>query len=177
MLSINTKLGFNRVVSIWSRSSLASKASFKSIEPKQSSPTLKLVSRSYCSSKPHNPYTKQVTNTSKRRKLANDVVKQIKEDTKRTTSSAPETGPNSGSARSRRQESKSVRYPEYFLTEVQQVEVESEAHLNSIKKHFVETLGTFVILPGQSFNAILPFVVFHLLTIVLTLIFWSYLPF
>lgn len=78
----------------------------------------------------------------KSQRIPPDVAKQIAEDSKWKVKERPKTGPNTGSIRSRRTESKSPRYPESFTEQLQEVEAGKGPHLDAIKKHFLEELGT-----------------------------------
>lgn len=74
--------------------------------------------------------------------ISPEAAKQIKEDERLHAPTERKTGSLSGSIRSRKTEEKYPRYPESFAIELEAVEAESGPHLEAIKKHFSEELGT-----------------------------------
>lgn len=69
-------------------------------------------------------------------------------------SDLPQTGPRSGSQKSRAVESESLRLPPEFVLDVKKAEEESGAHLEAIKKHFTDSLGMLDLSfnPGEQWN-------------------------
>lgn len=103
--------------------------------------------RSFCTYTERPASTNNYTRKSKIPTISREVAKQMREDAKLHSPSGPKTGPNSGSIRSRKVETKYPRYPETYSVELEAVESESAPHLAAIQKHFSEELGT----PSKAF--------------------------
>jgi hypothetical protein len=84
--------------------------------------------------------------------MAKEAELQMKQDSKISQKELPKTGPGSGSLRSRSTESESPRYPPHFLGRTKRLEAEAPVHLEAVKQHFTQTLGTsiFFVFGGAS---------------------------
>ena len=75
-------------------------------------------------------------------RISREAAEQIKKDKQLHETPKRLTGPHSGSVRSRKTEANYPRYPAAWAAELAEIEAESGPHLEAIKKHFSEDLGT-----------------------------------
>ena len=118
-------------------------SSVKSLKGANSSITLKQSFKRFYSDNAEEHFVPRKYGHGKKGRKAQEAELQMKQDNKVQQKEIPQTGPGSGSARSRTVEESQPRYPTRFLVKNQHLERDSKEHLEALQKHFSDSLGSY----------------------------------